>query len=450
MSIKNLQPTIASVTHRAFARSAPATLAAEKDVRWIWEGRSTYTAFCGIILGAFISIEETQMVIIQRSLYAVIFVVVFLISGALGSTVSVMQDGTGDFEEIQPALNAISSGDTLIIGPGEYLESNPTQIPGYPWLVDVFCFVPVAELTIIGAGADETVIGPMVYEGSNSTYSPKGVVWLEGTTLHLTGVTIRNCYEGIHTTNAPIYIDECHFFDNRYGVIWFSDGDGGGISNSIFESGVPGLPSGITVLGNGFDIQVSDCHFDEVGATFNSIQNTTIARCHIQNAASGIKVESGASCIVEESSILDCWNVGIRVNGSYSVCEVKDSEISGDGSAVYVDYYCEFYAHQSIFSGGYWSIIEFDSASSSVVSDCSLFPGSGPAIRSFRHPSYGEVIHDLRNNYWGTEDGDEITALILDGVNDPENTSTVLFEPFVGGPVATKATSLDGLKAMYR
>jgi len=40
--------------------------------------------------------------------------------------------------------------------------------------------------------------------------------------------------------------------------------------------------------------------------------------------------------------------------------------------------------------------------------------------------------------------------LILDGADDPDNASTVLFEPFVGGPVATQDTTLDALKALYR
>ena len=72
------------------------------------------------------------------------------------------------------------------------------------------------------------------------------------------------------------------------------------------------------------------------------------------------------------------------------------------------------------------------------------------AIRSWRHPSTGEVVHDLRNNYWGTEDEDEIRALILDGTDDPDNSSTVLFQPFVGGPVATTNSTLGGIKAMFR
>ncbi len=95
-------------------------------------------------------------------------------------------------------------------------------------------------------------------------------------------------------------------------------------------------------------------------------------------------------------------------------------------------------------------MVEFANANSAEVSGCDLFPGDGPAIDSYRHPSLGEVTYDLRNNFWGTSDAEEIRALIWDGTGDPNNASTVLFEPFVGGPVPTDKTTLDGLKAFYR
>lgn len=40
--------------------------------------------------------------------------------------------------------------------------------------------------------------------------------------------------------------------------------------------------------------------------------------------------------------------------------------------------------------------------------------------------------------------------MILDGTDDPENASTVLFEPIAGQPVTTERQTLDGVKALYR
>ncbi len=154
------------------------------------------------------------------------------------ATITVMQDGTGDFELIQPALDVVASGDTLLIGPGVYLDSVPSEIGGYAWDVDVFAFVRVAELTIIGAGADETVIGPSEPEGTTGTYSPKCLVWETGTSLHLRGITFRNCYDGIFAENAPIFVTDCRFIDNNIGITWYTVGTGGFIGNCYFEASI--------------------------------------------------------------------------------------------------------------------------------------------------------------------------------------------------------------------
>ncbi len=366
------------------------------------------------------------------------------------ATYLVMQDGTGDFELIQPALDAVASGDTLLIGPGEYTASNPTYIPGYAWDVDVFGFISVDELTIIGAGVNETVIGPLSYEGSSSTYSPKGLVWLEGTVLRIQALSMRNCYDGIHATNAPIYIEDCAFLDNGIGVTWYSVGSGGGFSGCTFEASLPGSPLGVFILGSGNGILFEGCQFEGAKASLKDIQDVSFIDCQFQNSLVGLQLDGGIQGLIENCNIINCTNVGLAVFGSGTACTISDCEVSGSGSAVFVDEFCTLFASQTIFSGGHWSVIEFINADASQITDCSLFPGSGPAIRSFRHPNYGEVIYDLRNNFWGTEDGDEIRALILDGSDDPDNASTVLFEPFVGGPVATKEMTLDGIKAMFR
>ena len=348
------------------------------------------------------------------------------------TTITVMQNGSGDFAQIQPALDVVASGDTLLIGPGEYFLSNPTEIPGYAWDVDVFASIPVAELTIIGAGASETVIGPRQFIGSTETFSPKGLVWLDGDELRVSGVTFRNCYDGIHTTNAPIFISDCQFIDNFNGIIWKTGGTGGRISRSHFEASIPGGPDGIDLLGDGSDIVVEDCLFDGTKVLIEGLESISVLRCEIRNMVVGLQVENGTHCTIDDCMIFNCVNVGVSVWGNSTICEIQNSEISGGGVAVAANSFCRLIASNVVLSVGYWGVFELSNANEAEVSNCQLIPGSGPAIRSYRHPSYGEVVHDLRNNFWGTIDGDEIRSLILDGIDDPYNTSTVMFEPFVG------------------
>lgn len=368
---------------------------------------------------------------------------------AIGATITVERDGSGEFTTIQPALDAAASGDTIQIGPGEYTESAPSYIPGYSWDVDVFAFVRVADLTIIGAGESETFIGPTVYSGSPDTFSPKGVVWLEGTALRVSGVTIRNCYDGIHATGAPILVQDCRFLENYLGVIWSSSGSGGRVSDCEFEATIPGPPAGIYFLGSGSGVEIDGCNFIGCQIYVKNLGTCAIRRSEIRDTVTGIKVDNGTHCVVESCHVFDCSNIGIGVLSSDSSCEVVDSEISAN-LAVTVYPYCTFTATNSVFTGGSWAAFQFQNAFGVTISNCHLFHGTGPTIRSYFYPGLGEITYDLSNNYWGTTDAAEIRSLILDGTDDPENSSTVLFEPFQGAFVSTDNTTWDQLKAFFR
>ncbi len=352
-------------------------------------------------------------------------------------TITVMQDGSGGFELIQPALDAAASGDTILIGPGEYLDSQSMELQGYPGPAEVFAFIPVSDLTIIGAGKLETFIGPITYEGSGLTYSPIGIRWIDGATLKVCGITIRNCFDGLQAGGGVIFIDDCNILDNSYGIYWSTEGSGGWITNCNVSSSVPGGPTGLYLVGSGSDVVVEECLFDGAMISVKNLENISIIGCEIRNMVVGLQVDNGTHCYVEDCRINNCVNVGISLAPPASTCEIIESEVSSEGVAVKVHSYGELVATNSIFNGGGWAVFEFNSANEAQVSNCQLFPGDGPAIRSYRHPSYGEVVHDLRNNFWGTIDGDEIRSLILDGIEDPDNTSTVLFEPFVSGLSST-------------
>ena len=77
---------------------------------------------------------------------------------AFARTWYVELDGSGDFTDLQSASEAVASGDTIRVGPGHFSEpAESTCIPGDYWILMT---VQVAELTIIGSGPDETILGP--------------------------------------------------------------------------------------------------------------------------------------------------------------------------------------------------------------------------------------------------------------------------------------------------
>ena len=57
---------------------------------------------------------------------------------------------------------------------------------------------------------------------------------------------------------------------------------------------------------------------------------------------------------------------------------------------------------------------------------------------------------DMSSNWWGTTDLDEIAEWIYDGYDDEDVNGYVVYEPILGGPVATEQTTWSELKNMYR
>lgn len=112
-----------------------------------------------------------------------------------------------------------AEGDTVLIGPGECTELVPSYIPGYARDVDVCAYVRVSNLTIIGAGVGQTVLGSTSPQGNGLTFSPKCMVWLDGNERNMSGITFRICHEGIHVINGPVFVDDCAFVGNAgYGI----------------------------------------------------------------------------------------------------------------------------------------------------------------------------------------------------------------------------------------
>jgi hypothetical protein len=77
---------------------------------------------------------------------------------AMAKTWTVERDGSGDFVVIQDAVFASSPGDTILLGPGRFPEHAPFQLGVTNF--DTYVGVNVNDLTIIGSGADDTIVGP--------------------------------------------------------------------------------------------------------------------------------------------------------------------------------------------------------------------------------------------------------------------------------------------------
>jgi len=67
----------------------------------------------------------------RQVLYCMVMVVFATAGVATAHTWRVERDGTGDFTDIQPAVEVAAPGDTIMIGPGRYNQFHPCVAPAW-------------------------------------------------------------------------------------------------------------------------------------------------------------------------------------------------------------------------------------------------------------------------------------------------------------------------------
>ncbi|MCK9997147.1 MAG: right-handed parallel beta-helix repeat-containing protein [Candidatus Krumholzibacteria bacterium] len=386
----------------------------------------------------------------SKNLCLCCLIMVAAVQCGLAATITVEKDGSGDFTQVQPALDAAASGDTVRIGPGEFTELIPSYIPGYAWDVEVCAYVRVPNLTIIGAGAGQTILGPTTYRGSTQTFSPKCMVWLEGNDRIVEGITFRNCYEGIHATHGPVFIDDCEFRDNGgLGVIWHAEDSGGWIRNSNFSSNILGN-IGLGMLGPGSNIIIENCIFDNSEISIKNTKGTSILNCEMKNVRIGVKISAGARCILNNCNVYNCSIIGVALANVGPHCDIFNCNISGDEAALAAYAEATLFASNTIFNGGSFATLYFQNSGPAVIQNSHILR-SGPYSVKCTHPeAYGLNTHDMTGNYWGTTDPDLVASWIWDQNDDPANFSIVNFLPMANGPVPTEKKSFGSVKALFR
>lgn len=375
-------------------------------------------------------------------------VVGLLASAAAASTWSVQRDGSGDFLSIQPALDAAADGDTILIGPGEYTEATTVRLPGWAYDIESYAHLRCDDLTIIGAGADVTVIGPPTYQGNDATGSPAGLSYsVNGGTLTLSDVTIRHSYAMF--VLGILYMDRCRLSNNLNGISWNPSGPGGWVRDSVvevtesifdpmsFQIGAGGLGSGILL---------ENCRFVEPGS-LRTVHGIELRSCDLN----GMNIYASADVVIR-NCIVAGGEVAVSQSQGGSTCAVYDSDLSGSVAALTVLSTASggsFVVENSRLSGGSYGVMWLQRFSGPCeVHGCDLIKGTGPVVRC---DANGPIVtHDLMNNYWGTTDEATIRSWIIDRSVNPQIGATVLYSPFAGQSVPTEATTWGDLKALWR
>ena len=355
-------------------------------------------------------------------------------------------NGTGDFTDIQPAVEASADGDTILIGGGRFDQLHPCVAPA--WTEDAIVAVVQDNLTFIGSGTNQTVIGMRDYYGSEFD-APKGFCSIDSYSATIKDLTIENIETGIFWERGDLTVENCVLRgDDPSYLAAAIVVDHGSIRNCRFEIGGNSIAL-FTVLTDSLDVH--GCVFDGYGqgiATGGGVGFISLVDCTFTGNRTSLAYDFGVSCEIRNSTFSNSFTASLFMLGNVSV-DMDSVHITGGEIGVLVGSTSTLDCTSVVVEET--TIQGFRISNDSIVSvnNSHILPSAGVGVEVGAY-SGNQFELDFSGNYWGTTDADSIAAMIHDSQDDPSIHCTVQFEPFAIGPVPTEKTSLGSFKAMFR
>jgi len=375
-----------------------------------------------------------------RALLTIIGVAALAVSVAHARTLTVAKDGTGQYSVIQAAVDAAAPGDTILIGPGRYTEMAPMTVPG--WTENVCVSVTTDNLTLLGAGADVTFIGP---EAAKSTPRPKGIVGYLVSDLTIIDLAVENIREGIYRSDGHLSVRNCSFRNCVCGIVAWTDA-GLLVEGSQF---VCNTGNGIVTWGPSSSVLVSECTFENdagIGIA-NGTADAIVQDCHFHHGVVGVSIQGLSSGTIIDCTFQDVLNYAIDVYHAHAV--LMNNTVSGGGGNLALDGQAVVSGSGNVFGGGSFATI-YDVNSPDVNLHGNHILNAGGYSVKLAGFIYSPASYlDLADNYWGTSEPNQLAQWIWDKNDDPSIQAYVTYEPFSGGPVGTEEKSWGELKTLY-
>ncbi len=379
----------------------------------------------------------------------IVFTALILLApiSALPATWHVEQDGSGDFLDIQPAVDAATAGDTIMIGPGRFDTFHPFIAPA--WTEDVIVGVTKDNLTFIGSGKDVSIIGTSLPYGG-ITDDPKSFCSIGSFDCEIRDLTIENVNTGIYWWEGNLIVQGCVIRGNRNTYIGM-----GFLFNSLevlecdFE--LNGGSLGITTHPPSGNISVLSCNFsgNGTGIIANETNGLNVEDCLFEDMGVGVQYDYGTTGTLSNCQLFDISVIGVRLSYN-SVIEIHDVHFSGSKEGMRIGSGSDLIGSRVVIENSTDTSILLMSQAYVNLTESHIFPSAqGRAVWAYGF-QYEHVTQDFLGNYWGTTDPEIIAAMIQDSNDDPTIHTTVLFEPFAGGPVPTEKKSFGSIKAMFR
>jgi len=361
----------------------------------------------------------------------------------------VEKDGSGDFTVIQDAVEAAASGDTVLVGPGQFDDYREYTFPGGDYSVYVNIYKP--ELTIIGAGKEETIIGPYLENTWHLFDHTIGIKFRGAIELKLEHLAISYVPRGIEVPLGRLEFSYCKILGTGEGMISIAP-----IVVNYCEF-IGTRRTAIMTNGDSDEVIIKNSSFNNCFATFN--------------------LTFADFALVENCKILDCTNGGVisRCNGMVRNCQFQNLENSGlgffgTGKLQVLDNIFEnarrslsvahggdnLICENNVFRGAEFFAIGINGDTPSIHNN-DIIKGNGFAVLLDSFDDSDPVFVDMSNNYWGTDNPDSIAAWISDGNDEYTHPMAgfVDFEPFrtesvFSEPVPAEKKTLGGFRAMFR
>lgn len=385
--------------------------------------------------------------------------IVALALQANAATWHVEQDGSGDFTTIQAAVNAAADGDVIAIGPGHYSDSMTYHGTYGDWEVCVL-LDGTKSLSFVGAGSGVTTVGPESPQVEDYSVGFLLLLTSESYSVSLDGLEVINLFRGVQARGNRVQITNCHF-DNCYeGLSIWTHSDGVlTVTDCTFQGGsfigaptailsgaqwsaierveITNWGTGIQLLNNsGADALISDCIIDglelgRLGIYISDGPSATVRNCVIRNQQNyGLGLGGAGTVVFHENLFDNCGYAGVDLGGCASLTMV-DNIIQSSGSCFFVAIPCDV---QSIHGNHFLRDVAREGY---FVETPSYFP-------------WGPFYEDFTQNYWGTQDVDEISEWILDANDYPESGLYIVFDPIADGPVQVESRSWSDIKDLFR
>jgi hypothetical protein len=356
----------------------------------------------------------------------------------------VVKDGTGDFTAIQPAINAASAGDVIEIGPGRYTENAPfSPLPG-SWVEPTYVGVTKENLIIRGTDRDGVIIGPTTPNFVG--FGPKGIATY-GTIrrLRVENLTVENVHDGMYLgTDESVVVSGCLLKGCDIGIFGTDE-----VRPRIEGCEFVRCREGAN-LWTARDGEVVDCTFVgcSTGVLYIASSNAVVRRCSFQGGIGGTQHQDSDG-IVEACTFSATQNFAILATDPGGVISAIDNVCSGGAVGMLGAFGAHVAGNGNSITGTTYAGIRLVVRSTCELHFNDIVPASGYAVRAESYLGAAYVL-DLTDNYWGVETAVEISALILDGNDDPAVHAIVDFEPFSIHSVPNTESSFGSLKSRFR